>query len=431
MPKVLYVCHNHPSVRSGGAEIYAYELFEAMRDIGEFEPTFVAKSGPPFSDDGPHDGTRFGLVESDPREYFFYTRRDEFDPVTGTSRRKGLYIDDWRRFLELQRPDVVHFQHTLFLGFDILRMTRRALPHAAIVYTLQEYMPICHQNGKMVRTERAGSPQGELCDHASPMRCHQCFPEISAQTFLLRERFIKAALEHVDLFIAPSEVLRRRFIDWGIAEEKIRYEDYGRLQPQTPPDPADAGRRRRLGFFGQITPFKGVGVLLEAMRILGERGTAVELMLHGGNLEFTSEQFQDSIAKLLDETSANVRFAGTYAHSQLPELISDVDWVVVPSTWWENSPLVIGEALIGGRPVICSGIGGMAEKVRDGIDGLHFRVGDPRSLAEVIEGAVSAPELWDTFHAQIAGAHSMEDHLATLTDFYRELLDRSPATAHA
>src|SRR6202035_1225094 len=122
-------------------------------------------------------------------EYFFYTRRDEFDLVLGTARRKGLYIDDWQRFLEVEQPDLVHFQHTLFLGYDMLRMTRRVLPHAPIVYTLHEFMPICHQNGKMIRSSAVRTMKGELCDHASPQRCHECFPRISAQSFLLRERF--------------------------------------------------------------------------------------------------------------------------------------------------------------------------------------------------------------------------------------------------
>ena len=68
--------------------------------------------------------------------------------------------------------------------------------------------------------------------------------------------------------------------------------------------------------------------------------------------------------------------------------MSSVDWVVVPSIWWENSPLVIQEAFMHGRPVICSDIGGMAEKVNDGVDGLHFRVERPPSLDPAIRPAI-------------------------------------------
>ena len=60
--------------------------------------------------------------------------------------------------------------------------------------------------------------------------------------------------------------------------------------------------------------------------------------------------------------------------------MAEIDWVVVPSIWWENSPLVIQEAFLHGRPVICSDIGGMAEKVEHEVNGLHFRVGDHAAL---------------------------------------------------
>ena len=63
-----------------------------------------------------------------------------------------------------------------------------------------------------------------------------------------------------------------------------------------------------------------------------------------------------------------------------------IDAVLVPSIWWENSPVVIQEARRNRRPVICSDIGGMAEKVRDGIDGLHFPVGDAAALADLLAG---------------------------------------------
>jgi glycosyltransferase involved in cell wall biosynthesis len=61
-----------------------------------------------------------------------------------------------------------------------------------------------------------------------------------------------------------------------------------------------------------------------------------------------------------------------------------VDAVLVPSIWWENSPVVIQEAFRNNRPVLCSDIGGMAEKVRDGIDGYHFSVGSGLELSYLL-----------------------------------------------
>ena len=83
---------------------------------------------------------------------------------------------------------------------------------------------------------------------------------------------------------------------------------------------------------------------------------------------------------------------GSYKSPDLPTLMREVDWTIVPSTWWENAPVVIQEAFHHGRPIIASDIGGMAEKVRDDIDGLHFHVGNPESLAEAMTRAIREPD---------------------------------------
>ncbi len=67
--------------------------------------------------------------------------------------------------------------------------------------------------------------------------------------------------------------------------------------------------------------------------------------------------------------------------------MAGIDWVVVPSIWWETGPIVVLEAFQYGRPVICSDIGGMSEKVTDGVNGLHFRRRDPEHLADVMQRA--------------------------------------------
>jgi glycosyltransferase involved in cell wall biosynthesis len=90
--------------------------------------------------------------------------------------------------------------------------------------------------------------------------------------------------------------------------------------------------------------------------------------------------------------------------------------------WWENAPLIIQEAFANRRPVICSNIGGMAEMVRDGVDGLHFQAGDPADLARTMKRAATTPQLWQRLSAAIAAprtvAAAADEHL----DFYRELL---------
>jgi glycosyltransferase involved in cell wall biosynthesis len=424
--KVLYVCHNHPVNRPGGSEIYARELYHAVGESGAFEPIFVARVGGPHSADVTHNGTRFALAGRDPNEYYIHTHAREFDTLLWTARRKRLYTDDWRGFLRALEPDVIHFQHSAWLGYDMIRETRAALPDAPIVYTLHEFVPICHQNGQMVR-----SKTNELCFAASPRRCHQCFPEISAQRFFLRERFIKSAFELVDLFITPSEHARATYIKWGLAPEKVRTENYGRQPVARLPDPPNAGRRNRIGFIGQMTPYKGVDLLLEAMKILHQDGTGTQLLLRGANLESQPAEFRDRVDRLLAETSDSVRFTGRYDQAELPSLLSAIDWVIVPSIWWETGPLVIHEALMHRRPVICSDIGSMVERISNGVNGLHFRVRDPYSLAATIRRAVTTPALWDQLRDQISDPHPMDVHMETILAIYEQLLAQGTKGANA
>ena len=71
----------------------------------------------------------------------------------------------------------------------------------------------------------------------------------------------------------------------------------------------------------------------------------------------------------------------------------------------------------------------------DEVNGLHFNVGDPDSLASVIERAVTEPGLWERLRAGIPHVYTVDEHVESLTRVYRELLeqrsDQAVATAPA
>jgi glycosyltransferase involved in cell wall biosynthesis len=423
--RILYVVHNHPTLHPGGAEAYALELYEAMRARPDVEPVLLARIGSNVARRRvAHPGTPFSSVNGDPNQYFVFTETEHFDFFNLTSRDKALYSQHLTNFLLAQRPDVVHLQHTHFIGLDLLSQIRRVLPEAAIVYTLHEFLPICHRDGQMVRTFSS-----ELCGEASPRRCHECFPEISEQSFFLRRRFVEAQLDNVDRFLAPSAQLMDKYLRWGIETERIEVEEYGRIEPPLrAPDPADMRKPANIGFFGQLSAFKGAKVMLEAMALLDDDVDA-HLWLHGANLELQTEEFQAEFAEMHASIKDRVTFRGPYDHAELPKLMADLHWVVVPSIWWENSPLVIQEAFFHRRPVICSDVGGMAEKVRDGVDGIHFRAGDAFALARAFETATSSPKLWSSLRNGIREPYAMDAHVAHLMDVYGALLsERGPVT---
>jgi glycosyltransferase involved in cell wall biosynthesis len=125
--------------------------------------------------------------------------------------------------------------------------------------------------------------------------------------------------------------------------------------------------------------------------------------IHGANLEVQGQWLRELVEKLRTPLIAegSLRWVGPYEPQEMQRRMSKVDWVIVPSIWWENSPMVIQEAFCSGRPVICSGFGGMAEKVRNGVDGLHFEARNPTDLSDVLTQAVTTPGLWGELSSNI------------------------------
>ena len=421
--KVLYLSNSHPLLHFGGPATYVLDLHEAMAKSADHEPVLVSRIGSePGVPRTRRPGAPFRSLEGDASQYLVLIEHDEFDFFYTTCMDKSLYTRHFADFLRAQQPDVVHFQPSLFMGCELISLIRRLLPAAPIVYTLHDYRPICHRDGMLVRT------RGEaFCMQASPSRCHECFPEISEQDFFLRDRFIRAHLDHVDLFLAPSRFLLERYVDWGIPRAKIQLEEYGRPPGMPFPDSRADGPRNRLGFLGDLGPLKGVEILLRAMRILREQQVDAQLLVYGSNLADHPEDYQQRFWTLLQE-AGNAGFAGSYDRAALPNVMSKVDWVVMPSRWWEASPLVIQEAFLYGHPVICSDIGVMAEKVTHEVNGLHFNVGNAHSLANTIRRAVTEPHLWHELRQGAPPVHTMDEHVRTLTGIYGELLERRSAT---
>ncbi len=232
------------------------------------------------------------------------------------------------------------------------------------------------------------------------------------------------------MFIAPTEYVRDRYVDWGIPADRIQVESCA-LTPIAPRREERRAKRNRFVYSGQFTPYKGTDVLLKAMALLGDDFDG-HLWIYGANLENYEPETQESFRKLLDATSETVTFAGPYDRSrELTKIMTAADWVVVPSIWWETGPLVVMEAFQHGRPVICSDIGGMSEKVTDGVNGLHFRTGDPEALADVMREAIDTPGLWDELRAGILPVPEIREHAAVVTDIYRRLLAQAGPAARA
>lgn len=417
--RILYVCHNHPDLHPGGTEIFTRDLFRAVKAQGDADAMLLACTNGLHRQRKP--GTMFQAIGRSSDELLAWT--GHFDSFFQSQTDLYGTVPELSDLLRSFQPDIVHFHHSLLVGVEALFLVKRVRPQARVLFTLHDFYPICVNDGQMVTTD------GQRCRAASPDACRRCFPKIPQDRFALREHYLKTLFSQVDRFIAPSAFLKERYVAWGLAPERIEILRNGHGgasgAPHRPLAPGEA--RDRFGFFGHINRFKGAMVAVEAAGLLARRtDLPFTLRLHGG-ADFQTEAFRSGFEAAVAAV-AQVRRCGRYDRADLPDLMRDIDWVVVPSVWWENAPLVIQEAFAHRRPVICSDIGGMAEAVCDEVDGLHFRAGDAEALMRQMRRAIAEPELWERLVGNIAPPRSItesaRDHLA----LYRRLCDR-PAAA--
>jgi glycosyltransferase involved in cell wall biosynthesis len=419
--RVLLVAHGHPELNPGGAEWASYLLFRELHRTDGVTAHFLAYGGDPATEDAVHSrsgATSFSNFRCRPDETVFSTTK--FDRFLFSQPLRDAH-EKFSELLEQINPDVIHFHHYLNVGLEFITIARRIKPEVRILVTLHEYLAICHHYGLMVKTQNS-----VLCETADAHECAKCFPTIRADDFSRRWLHIKSYFDQVDLFIAPSEFLRRRYIAWGIPAWQIVVRENG-IEPVRPPPPraCTAGDGRVVfGYFGQIHPFKGLLELLLAFDHLSsfphEATKGIRLIIHGAYLELNPPGYIATFKSLLAKTAARVHFAGPYDHKVQNRLMAEIDWVIVPSIWWENSPLVIQEAFAHRRPVICSDIGGMAENVRSGKDGFHFPVGDTFELAALLVRLAGDETIWDRLQSTIRQPMTISESASAHLELYRD-----------
>jgi glycosyltransferase involved in cell wall biosynthesis len=408
--KYLIFSHGHPNYSKGGAEIAAHRLFQGINQLPGHSAWFIARC----PDNLLHLGSPIAAINE--RELLISGNAD-IPNLTATIR-----LGDDSDFADMLRhinPDVVHFHHYINFGVEMLHAVRRILPNSKILLTLHEFIAICSNNGQMYKTNN------QLCHSYSPRDCAQCFPNRNPEEFFLREQYIKSFFKNVDLFISPSHFLMERYINWGIPKEKITVIENGQLSElAAPPRATTEGEPRNVfGFFGQINPYKGVDVLLQAIANLKKKERRqIILEIHGANLEYQSSAFKKKFRSLLEPLKEEgvVRWIGPYQPHEMRDRMANIDWVIVPSVWWENSPMVIQEALLHNRPLLVSNIGGMAEKVQHQITGLHVPVGNTNSWGTTLLNCAKSPELWHQLASNIKRPLSITDcareHLALVEE---------------
>lgn len=413
--RVLHAIHDFLPRHQAGSEIYAAALCQELQRRGH-HVTVLAASFDPSRRHGEviwrvHDG--LPVVEVVNNWAF-----DSFEETYRASNLRPVFD----HVLRATQPDVLHVHNLLNLSFDLPQQARA---HGArVVGTLHDYTLVCPSGGQ--RIHRA---EQHVCHTIEADRCARCFrdspffsqmvygrvtsstpgaaklgrvaasicqrwPQLqrlmaraatvtrtdgpTAQQMATRLNRAREVASTFDLLIAPSPSLANEYHALGFPRGRIRVRDYGFQPASSQATRPSWNGALRVGFVGTLTWHKGVHVLVDAIRQVAPG--LVTLKIFGD-----TNTFPDYAAELrAAAASLPITFAGRFERDAVHTVYGDMDVLVIPSIWLENSPLVIHEAFMAGVPVVGARIGGIADLVADGVNGLLYAHDSSKDLAETL-----------------------------------------------
>lgn len=404
--RILIAAHGFPPTDVGGAERRAARIARELRERGHDVRVFAihARVGPqrsPRESDELNDGVpvyRLHLSQ--------HTRLDpagwEFDnPHTGAAFRS--YLVRWR-------PDIVHvFSGYLLSGSVVQAALEAGLP---LVVSLTDYWWMCHR----LTLLRAS---GEQCDGPSPTECARCRAEVfrryrwpakilpllsdrawdaagasdrlgnvvGVPTYERRLELLRGLLRRADMCVAPSLHIAQRYVGYGLDPKRIVVQRQGAdIRACKLRQPSSTVR---IGYIGQVRHHKGVDLLLQAWRLLtGDRPRELRIYGSAAGDRAYERRIRTAVAQARD-ASWHDEFRG----AEVWDILAELDVLVVPSRWAENSPNAIVEAQAVGLPVIGARIGGITDMIDDRQTGLLFIPDDADDLAAKLQAVLDEPQL--------------------------------------
>jgi len=428
MKIVIAVLHFPPRYTSG-AELRAYRTAAWLRDHRHDVNVICVEA----IDTG--DG--HGLTFEDDTYDGLPVRRLGFNLAAALDPFRWAYDNPWigeylRDYLAELAPDLLH----LISGYLMSGSTLRAARDLGIppVVTLTDFWFLCPRI-TLLRSN------GQLC--APPfdtVTCARCLGEerrrhrlpgriapglmnvfwrlqkTQIRNIEARMTFLRQTLNQVDVIISPSQFLRSIFIEAGVEPERIIFSRQGRDFPDLTPEMLEKtpSSGLRVGYIGQIARHKGVHVLCEAVRRMP--GVPLSVRAYGDTTPFP--EYTARLRRLMagDE---RLELAGVYRRQEVSQVLRELDVIVVPSLWYENSPNAILEAFAHRTPVVASNLGGMAELVCDAENGLLFVPDDADDLARQLRRLLDDPRLLPALRAGIGPVKSVAQEMDELEEIYR------------
>jgi len=403
---------------SGGGTIVprltAKELARRGWDVTVFHAAVeLAPDEPPYHvDEFEEDGVRLLAVHN--RRHGLWDKQAplrELDdpPITAA----------YAAALDRIRPDVVHFHNLHNLGAALIDQTAaRGIPS---FFSTHNYWLAC---------PRAYLQTGAATICAGPgdgARCASCCERpAAADEYRRRLGEIRARVARgVTSVLAVSAAVRHTLLGAGYPAELVEVVRQGmphdteiwerlgreRVSGRVAAGTAATGEPAPLtvGFVGSAYPLKGPQLLVEAAQRVR---APIRVQIHGK----VPAEYRDEL--LARDRKGLTELCGEFHASEMDRVLAGVDAVALPSVWWDCAPLVAAECLAGRVPLIVPRLGGLAEAVRDGIDGLVFDGLDVGALAEALERLASEPGLLERLQAGIEAPRAFAAYVDELETRY-------------
>jgi len=406
---IMVVNNLYPPIIAGGAERIVSYLCEGLVRRGH-RVTVVTTCGPHME---PYPTEIVNGVEVirffPPNFYWSYDRnrapgirkwfwhaRDAWNPAAG-NRLKTILAES--------RPDVFH-THLIdgFSGSIWAVAKRLGMP---VIHTAHDYHLLCPR-AFMV------TPAWNICTR----------PKLHCQVY---RSWHMSTTRHIDLFVSPSQFLLDMHQKAGLRATRQAVVYNGIPQAKNIA-PRRRTRMNRVKFLmlTRLTTEKGVQVVLDALAQLPV-SASLELAIAGaGPLE---QKVREAAA--LD---SRVKFVGFVDGEAKSQLLSQSDYLLLPSLWYENAPVTIIEAAAYGLGMIASDIGAIPEFVERDQTGLLFPPGDAAALAATMMRATENPDILpelSTKLGSVAKRFTLERMIDTYEAHYMSLLGNRLSNAAA
>jgi glycosyltransferase involved in cell wall biosynthesis len=462
MKRVLITVHKFFPDHRSGTEVLAYKVAKELLSRG-YEVLVVTanppdtnamyKEGPPISNYH-FENIPVTVAEEALRLSGYIFTHEYFHPDI-----KETFVD----ILENFHPDIVHIFHAQNLSASIIEAAyEKSIP---VVFSATDFWFIC----PIVQLIR---PNGKLCRGPGPsaLNCLTCYtpklfpdkeqfidavnskyPALSQKldslgslgqlgyhasyvTYLAsklpnaieatteRARYLPTIANSMQAIMVPTKLMQDLFIENGINPEIIHHVPFGIDTSELAlHHKKTESKILRIAFIGTLLDHKGPDLLIEAFQKLPDNVNAC-LKIYGDTNQFP--EYGSKLLKMSKQNFANsekIEFCGTFANEKFGEIMSNIDVLVVPSRWYENTPLVIQSALATKTPLIVTDLGGLSELVKHEYNGLLFELNNAISLREQLLRLIMDDTLLKRLTANISPERTTKEMVNDIESIYKDV----------